>query len=58
MLIYSDRAVNENKNTRRSSEPSIRNSVTEPKTSKSERKKLSKKNVNFLVSLGFKLKKK
>lgn len=55
MLIYSDCG---NKSAQLSGTESIPNSVFEVKTSKREKKKLSKKNINFLLSLGFKLKKK
>lgn len=54
MLIYSDCG---NKSTRLPSAKSIRKSVFEVKTSKRQNK-LSKQNKNFLLSLGFKLKKK
>lgn len=57
MLIYSGSTVNEHKNARLLGTGSILNSEFEVKTSKGQ-KNLSKKNINFLVSLGFNLKKK
>lgn len=57
MLIYSDCTTNMNKNTRRSDTQSIRKPILEVKTSKRQ-KNLSKKNINFLLSLGLNLKKK
>lgn len=57
MLIYSECATSVNKNDQHSVAKSIRDSVFDVKTSKRPAK-LSKKNKNFLHSLGLNLKKK
>lgn len=55
MLIYSDCG---DKSDGPSRTETIRKSVFEVKTSNKRQNKLSKKNINFLLSLGLKLKKK
>lgn len=57
MLIYSDSPKIMNKSSLNTTAKHIHSSYSEAKTTSRRRKRLSKKNIDFLISAGLKIKK-